>query len=55
VLTGLARRSLPGVETVAVRTPQDLAAAHDLIQRLGGKTTASHRADAANDDKEASA
>lgn len=31
VLTGLARRSLPGVETVAVKTPDDLAAAHTLI------------------------
>jgi len=31
VLTGLARRSLPGVETVAVKTPDDLAAAHKLI------------------------
>ena len=33
VLTGLARRSLPGVETVAVKTPDDLAAAHDLVAR----------------------
>lgn len=31
VLTGLARRSLPGVETVAVKTPDDLAAAHEMI------------------------
>ena len=27
VLTGLARRSLPGVETVALKTPDDLDAA----------------------------
>lgn len=57
VLTGLARRALPDVETVAVRTPADLAAAHDLIQRLGGRATASHRADTTSTttDEEASA
>ncbi|WP_199421959.1 ACP S-malonyltransferase [Actinotalea solisilvae] len=33
VLTGLARRSLPGVETVAVKTPADLEAARDLVLR----------------------
>jgi [acyl-carrier-protein] S-malonyltransferase len=33
VLTGLARRTLPGVETVAVKTPADLAAARDLVRR----------------------
>ncbi|HWS58789.1 MAG TPA: ACP S-malonyltransferase, partial [Actinotalea sp.] len=33
VLTGLARRTLPGVETVAVRTPDDLVAARDLVAR----------------------
>lgn len=33
VLTGLARRTLPGVETVAVKTPADLDAARDLVQR----------------------
>lgn len=33
VLTGLARRTLPGVETVAVKTPADLDAARDLISR----------------------
>ncbi|NCT90112.1 ACP S-malonyltransferase [Cellulomonas sp. APG4] len=36
VLTGLARRSLPGVETVAVKTPEDLTAARDLISRHAG-------------------
>jgi [acyl-carrier-protein] S-malonyltransferase len=35
VLTGLARRTLPGVETVAVTSPGDLAAARDLIRRHG--------------------
>lgn len=33
VLTGLARRTLPGVETVAVKTPADLEAARDLVRR----------------------
>ena len=36
VLTGLARRTLPGVETVAVRTPADLDAARDLVRRHAG-------------------
>lgn len=36
VLTGLARRTLPGVETVALKSPDDLAAARDLITRHGG-------------------
>lgn len=35
VLTGLARRTLPGVETVAVKTPADLDAARDLVRRHG--------------------
>jgi [acyl-carrier-protein] S-malonyltransferase len=35
VLTGLARRTLPGVETVAVKTPADLDAARDLLRRHG--------------------
>ena len=38
VLTGLARRTLPGVETVAVKTPADLDAARDLVRRHGGTT-----------------
>lgn len=33
VLTGLARRSLPGVETVALKSPADLDAARDLVTR----------------------
>lgn len=33
VLTGLARRSLPGIETVALTSPADLAAARDLVAR----------------------
>ena len=35
VLAGLARRSLPGVETVAVKSPSDIDAARDLIARHG--------------------
>lgn len=35
VLTGLARRSLPGVETVALSSPADLDAARDLVLRHG--------------------
>ncbi|MDM8084172.1 ACP S-malonyltransferase [Cellulomonas cellasea] len=33
VLTGLARRTLPGVETVALKSPTDIEAARDLIAR----------------------
>ncbi|MFC6079919.1 ACP S-malonyltransferase [Sphaerisporangium aureirubrum] len=32
-LTGLAKRALPGVATVALKTPDDLAAARDLINK----------------------
>ena len=39
VLVGLARRSLPGAETVAVKGPADLDAARDLIARHSGATT----------------
>jgi [acyl-carrier-protein] S-malonyltransferase len=39
VLTGLARRTLPGVETVAVKTPADLDAARDLVRRHAGTST----------------
>jgi [acyl-carrier-protein] S-malonyltransferase len=35
-LVGLAKRELPGVESVAVKTPDDLAAARDLLDRHGG-------------------
>lgn len=34
-LAGLAKRALPGVEIVTVKTPDDLPAAHDLIARHG--------------------
>ena len=34
-LTGLVKRALPGVETVALRTPDDLDAAWDLVDRHG--------------------
>ncbi|MEN3306702.1 MAG: [acyl-carrier-protein] S-malonyltransferase [Micromonosporaceae bacterium] len=34
-LAGLARRALPGVEIVTVNTPDDLAAARDLVARHG--------------------
>lgn len=37
-LTGLAKRALPGVETVALNTPDDLPAAWDLIARHGGSS-----------------
>ena len=39
VLTGLARRALPGVETLAVKTPDDLAAARELVARHADKET----------------
>jgi [acyl-carrier-protein] S-malonyltransferase len=35
VLTGLIKRALPGVETLAVNTPDDLPAAWDIIARHG--------------------
>jgi len=35
VLSGLARRTLKGVESVAVKTPDDLEAARDLVRRHG--------------------
>jgi [acyl-carrier-protein] S-malonyltransferase len=34
-LAGLAKRSLPGVEVLALRTPDDLDAARDLVERHG--------------------
>lgn len=40
VLTGLARRALPGVETLAVKSPQDIDAARDLVARHSTPTTA---------------
>ncbi|EYR64924.1 ACP S-malonyltransferase [Actinotalea ferrariae CF5-4] len=41
VLTGLARRTLPGVETVAVKSPADVDAALDLVARHGAARDAS--------------
>ncbi|MBN9327625.1 MAG: ACP S-malonyltransferase [Cellulomonas sp. 73-145] len=38
VLTGLARRTLPGVETVALKSPADLDAARDLVLRHAAPT-----------------
>jgi [acyl-carrier-protein] S-malonyltransferase len=32
VLTGLAKRSMPGIPCVALKTPADLAAARDLLE-----------------------
>src|SRR5215210_4366183 len=34
-LTGLVKRALPGVETLALKTPDDLPAARDLVARHG--------------------
>jgi [acyl-carrier-protein] S-malonyltransferase len=34
-LAGLAKRALPGVEVLALRTPDDLEAAHDMVERHG--------------------
>jgi len=39
-LVGLAKRSLKGVPTVAVKTPEDLAAARELIGQAGAGATA---------------
>ncbi len=35
-LVGLAKRAIPGVETLALKTPKDLDAARDLVARHGG-------------------
>ncbi len=37
-LTGLAKRALPGVQTLALNTPDDLQAAWDLIAEHGGRS-----------------
>lgn len=58
VLTGLARRTLPGVETVAVRSPADLDAARDLLARHGtpgGAPSTAPDATASSTDEETSA
>jgi len=34
-LTGLAKRALPGVETLALKTPDDLDAAHRMVREHG--------------------
>ena len=39
MLTGLARRALPGVATVALKTPSDLDAARDLAARTPQEET----------------
>ena len=41
-LSALAKRALPGVEIVSVRTPDDLPAAHDLIARHGTVSPLTH-------------
>ena len=33
VLTGLAKRSMPGIPCVALKTPADLEAARDLMEQ----------------------
>jgi [acyl-carrier-protein] S-malonyltransferase len=35
-LTGLVKRAIPGVQTVALKTPDDLAAAAELVRQHGG-------------------
>jgi [acyl-carrier-protein] S-malonyltransferase len=44
-LAGIARRELPGVETVKVRTPDDLAAARTLLARATTGGQAEHTPD----------
>ncbi len=44
VLTGLIKRALPDVETLALRTPTDLDAAWDLIGRHGSPGSPAHDA-----------
>ncbi len=41
-LTGIARRALPGVELLAVKTPDQIGAARDLIEAHLADLTASH-------------
>lgn len=45
VLTGLVRRELKGVPVVAVKTPDDLDAARDMLRQQSGKTEDEHRPD----------
>jgi [acyl-carrier-protein] S-malonyltransferase len=44
-LTGIAKRELPGVELVAVKTPDDLAAAHRLVDSRPGHGQGEHTPD----------
>jgi [acyl-carrier-protein] S-malonyltransferase len=44
-LAGLAKRELPGVEVLAVKTPDDLAAAQALLARTGHGGQAEHTPD----------
>lgn len=39
-LAGLAKRGLPGVEVLALKTPADLPAAHEMIRQHGASTMA---------------
>lgn len=41
-LAGLARRSLPGVDVLALRSPADLPAARELLARAGASGQATH-------------
>lgn len=45
VLAGLAKRELKGVPVVAVKTPDDLDAARDMLYQQSGKTEAEYRPD----------
>lgn len=45
VLTGLVKRELKGVPVVAIKTPDDLDAARDLLRLSSGRTEAEHRPD----------
>jgi len=45
VLTGLVKRELKGVPVVAVKTPDDLGAARDMLAHQSGKTEDEHRPD----------
>jgi len=44
-LAGLAKRELKGIEIVALKTPADLPAAHDLLARHAGAHQAEHTPD----------
>jgi [acyl-carrier-protein] S-malonyltransferase len=44
-LVGLAKRAMPGVETLAIKTPADLDAARNLIAATGGTGQGEHTLD----------